>query len=870
MTPPVPSDDSAGAGQSRGDQSPVTLDVEALRSVPGCPEGSDSAIRAMSSPPAHTACPNPFADEWASAAIGEAGERTNPGPYASDSTSGKTSLVYKAHSFPTKVPHEAIMRLILHYTAPGDLVLDGFCGSGMTGVAAQMCGSPSMKLRTEIEAELGPVAWGSRTAYLQDLSPSATFIAAGLNLPVDAGAFDRASANLLKRFDDQWGWMYETVVEDGGKTFTAQIEYTIWSEVRTCPSCGGRVVLYEDAFDQASMSIRDEFPCGHCGALTTKRRLTKRKVSVRTLGGRLVERLEYIPVALKWRAGKLGGIKPIDEADANVLRRVAIETAKWFPTGPLPYMHMTHERGPIAKDGFDSVELFWSDRALLALSVLWALAHEESRPDTRRALLFWIEQAFWGFSWMNRYRPDGYSQVSQYQSGVYYIASLHSEPSPRYNLEGSAPGRGKRQLLVKLWRTLSTNPENVRISTGSSTHLLLPDASVDYVFVDPPFGENIYYSDLSYLVESWHQVFTAPVEEAIIDKNKRRTKGLPEYEELIEACFREFNRVLKPGRWMTVEFSNSSNDVWLAIQHALSRAGFVVADTRVFDKEQHSFRQVTATNAVKRDLIISAYKPAAGTAEKVALAKGSEEGVRAFLTDHLAHLPVTAGRRGDARVVRERQADRLFDRMVAYHVGREIGVPMTVAEYNAALDRWFILRDGMYFLPAQAEEWERFRITFRDLDQAELFITGESSAVQWLRQLLRRRALPYSEIQPAFFAETQKGSISWDELPDLLHLLEQNFVQSESRAWGVPDTKKAEHLEQLRTRELLRIFDGYKNRRGTLDRFRSEAVRAGFKQAWATRDFASVVAVGRRLPTDAFADDPALLHYFRNAERMLE
>ncbi|WZB64282.1 DNA methyltransferase [Achromobacter xylosoxidans] len=32
------------------------------------------------------------------------------------------------------------MRYILHYTQPGDIVFDGFCGTGMTGVAAQMCG----------------------------------------------------------------------------------------------------------------------------------------------------------------------------------------------------------------------------------------------------------------------------------------------------------------------------------------------------------------------------------------------------------------------------------------------------------------------------------------------------------------------------------------------------------------------------------------------------------------------------------------------------------------------------------------------------------------------------------------------------------
>ena len=73
-------------------------------------------------------------------------------------------------------------------------------------------------------------------------------------------------------------------------------------------------------------------------------------------------------------------------------------------------------------------------------------------------------------------------------------------------------------------------------------------------------------------------------------------------------CFNEYSRVLKPGRWMTVVFSNSTNAVWRAIQEALGIAGFVVADVERLDKQQGSYRQVTST-AVKQDLVISAYKP---------------------------------------------------------------------------------------------------------------------------------------------------------------------------------------------------------------------------------------------------------------------
>ncbi len=38
------------------------------------------------------------------------------------------------------MPPKAIVKYLLHYTKPGDVVLDGFSGTGMTGVAGNICG----------------------------------------------------------------------------------------------------------------------------------------------------------------------------------------------------------------------------------------------------------------------------------------------------------------------------------------------------------------------------------------------------------------------------------------------------------------------------------------------------------------------------------------------------------------------------------------------------------------------------------------------------------------------------------------------------------------------------------------------------------
>ena len=118
----------------------------------------------------------------------------------------------------------------------------------------------------------------------------------------------------------------------------------------------------------------------------------------------------------------------------------------------------------------------------------------------------------------------------------------------------------------------------------------LSNAPLDYIFIDPPFGGNLMYSELNFLAESWLHLFTNAVPEAII--NKIQHKDLLDYLQLMESSFREFYRLLKPGHWMTVEFHNSQNSVWNSIQQAILRAGFVVADVSILEKLHKTFKQL--------------------------------------------------------------------------------------------------------------------------------------------------------------------------------------------------------------------------------------------------------------------------------------
>ena len=93
------------------------------------------------------------------------------------------------------------------------------------------------------------------------------------------------------------------------------------------------------------------------------------------------------------------------------------------------------------------------------------------------------------------------------------------------------------------------------------------------------------------------------------------------------------------------------------------------------------------------------------------------------------------------------------------------------------------------------------------------------------------------------------------------------MLQSKAQnRWYVPDPSKAGDLEKLRERALLKEFDEYlHSAQKKLRVFRLEAVRSGFKKAWQARDYATIIAVARKIPESILQEDPKLLMWYDQA-----
>ena len=486
---------------------------------------------------------------------------------------------------------------------------------------------------------------------------------------------------------------------------------------------------------------------------------------------------------------------------------------------------------------------------------------------------------------MYRWRENGKGGTI---SGTFYLSSTPQENNV-CNQIGSKISHFSKVLCV-----VERNSSVVGVQ--SLTSKSQGDSSVDYIFLDPPFGSNLAYSELNFLAESWCRVWTNNTAEAI--ENKTQLKGPAEYRRLMADCFGEAYRVLKPGHWMTVEFSNTKASVWNGIQAAIAEAGFIVANVSALDKKQGSFNAVTTPTAVKQDLIVSAYKPDGGFEKRFQREAQAEEGVWDFVRTHLNYLPVTKRQGRLLHFVPERDPRKLFDQMVAYYVRKGYPVPISSPEFQVGMGQRFVERDGMYFMSDQAAEYDRSKMASDELKQSSMFVFDEASSIQWLRQIINEKPQTFSDINPKYMQQLGGWNKS-EALLDLRELLTQNFlcydgigpvpeqihaylssnwkdmrnlpkdnstlVAKALDRWYVPDPNKAGDLEKLREKALLKEFEEYKEAKKKLKLFRLESVRAGFKRAWQERDYATILAVSEKIPTNVLEEDPKLLMWYDQA-----
>ena len=808
-----------------------------LRKIDGFPIGEDDDIINLSDPPYYTACPNPWLNDFIVEWEKEKEQLEREGkrkadfevkePYASDVSEGKYNPLYLLHPYLTKVPYPAIIKYLNHYTQPGDIVLDGFAGTGMTGSAARLCDT------------------GRRKAICIDLSPLATFISSFVNSNITNKVFSQVTLSMIKETKNELGWMLET---KHSNNVNGEINYVIWSNEYICPICGKEIVFYDEAFDSTTGDVQDHFICPCCNAELSK---SNCKTATQTINDISVDDIvttpKRVPVLIGYTVNGKRYQKRPDNNDLEILDRISsFRIPYWVPRDRIIE---GDEISRASRDGIKYFEQYYTKRTLAILSKLKSLIPHPVFNSL-------ITKVSFQSTIMYRYCVRGGGPMS----GTMYVPALIKEVNVFNQLEAFIKDRLKVEVASDL--------NNVITSTQSSTSIRsLASNSIDYIFTDPPFGKNLMYSELNYISEMWLKVKTDNTKECI--ENKSQQKDVYIYQKLIQKVFSEYYRVLKPKKWLSVEFSNTSAAIWNSIQNAITSTGFIIANVSALDKKKDTYKAVTTTTAVKQDLVITCYKPSYELTEKLSLSNSKKDSVWDFITEHLAHLPVHIERGNATTSIVERSPKILYDRLISYYVQHGYQIPMDAQEFQVGLrEHSFIERDGMYFTAPQAAEYEEKRKNTSEFVPMGLIVSDEANGIEWLKIQLKEPKT-YQEISPEWM-QAVNGLRKGDVLPELRDILEENFIEDETGHWHVPDLEKQIDLEKLKHKSLMKEFNLYKEMaqkpRGRIKEVRVEALREGFKQCFKDKDFKTILLIGDKIPQNILTEDEQLLQYYDIAQ----
>jgi DNA modification methylase len=525
-------------------------------------------------------------------------ERKSRLPFGEALAAGKNTYVYDAHTYHTKVPPAAIKPLIEHYSNPGDLVLDPFCGSGMTGIAARQA---------------------NRNVVLSDLSPAAAFLAYNFLTPVDYREYWSAIGTILRRAR-QTGIeleLYGTQCRKCGQA--VPMEYMVWSCGLICDGCGHEFVLWDVARQESARSVRESkiltaFSCPNCD---------------KKLHKACLQRTELRPVQVGYyccgsrQQEVMAAPSPLDLARNRSVDRSFANIPYWYPRDPLPLGFNT--RQPILH-GIDSVDKMYTRRNLWAMAYLWEECLRVLNPILASKALFTHTSLYKRVTRLSEFRFWGGSG----NTANLNVPMIMNEQNVFRTFERK--GKTIRYHL----ETCGDFSGDYRVSCASATDLsALPSASVDYVFTDPPFGANINYSEMNFLWEAWLGRYTDTTQEAVI--NKARGRDIDDYRSLMTQSFAEIHRVLRPGSACSIAFHNSSGEVWRAIQTALADGGLNVRSSNVIDKKHGTFKQFVSENAVGCDVVLHCEKERA-EAKTVARAPPSRLAARDFVARIISDL----------------------------------------------------------------------------------------------------------------------------------------------------------------------------------------------------------------------------------------
>lgn len=429
-------------------------------------------------------------------------------------------------------------------------------------------------------------------------------------------------------------------------------------EVRVyCPGCGG--IFAADVKDT-------KIDCPHCdlafnpqagpasGASATCRHCHHKFAIAKTTKalGHPPEHRLFAKLVLNNSDEKI--YLPITGADESAYRRCAEELAQSKVTLPNLELADGYNTRQVLNYAYRSWREFFNDRQLLALGWLHQAILELPDDAVRAAMLTTFSGALEFNNMFASYKGEGTGAIrhmfahhilkpervpiegnvwgtsrssgsfstlfrSRLLRAIEYRAAPFETTVERNNgrndgrriYEASAPFTGN---VSTQWPPTKTHDRGIYLSCGSSASTGLPTGSLDLVVTDPPFFDNVHYSELADFFYAWQQLEPSPFTQ------KHSTTRHPEevqdvsaeqFEAKLRAVFQECCRTLKDDGLLIFTYHHSRMDGWTALTNAVMGSGLAFVNCHPVKAEMSvAAPKAQAKEPIQLDMVMVCRKQA--------------------------------------------------------------------------------------------------------------------------------------------------------------------------------------------------------------------------------------------------------------------
>lgn len=505
--------------------------------------------------------------------------------------------IYRMHRYFARRPYSVFAELVRHYSRQNEVILDPFCGGGVTLVEGIL---------------------QNRRVIGFDINPIATFVTKMELLDVDLNSLEETFAKVIDAFQTMNSRLFATRCRSCGEK--AEVHWFEYSAIAQCEYCKVRSPI-----ESAQKVGVGRWRCPNCSKV----------VKFSPKAGTEFEIVNVLYTCPKCGHRKIEkGSEYDNRFTVSIDKRLLREERRglWIPDVKIPDCNMQRESA-LFKKGIFKFRQFFTSRQLLALGQLLEIISEHRFQSHREWLLFAFSSTL---RYTNRMvtrnpawredRPFEWSKPGFWLPPVFLEANVLQEFSRRCE----SVVKGKRDYLSKPpTRPVCVNTARAvinqkfpvfHVSTQSSTSIPLLRNSIDAIITDPPYGSYVHYADLCNFWSVWLREINGlggiidDTEEAVIArKNFPKAKTQRDYRLLLEHCFVECHRVLKPERYMVLTFHNREPRAWAALLIAALRAGFELPTNGVLFQEGIASYRHTAQSrragSVLGDFIFSFRKP---------------------------------------------------------------------------------------------------------------------------------------------------------------------------------------------------------------------------------------------------------------------